>query len=92
MERFNAAVIGAGGMGKVHVEAALASPYVKELYVVDPDPERIKLWQGGIPAEKCFYGTDPQRSVSTFCYCGNSESSAPGTRRGGYEMRQGRSL
>lgn len=46
MERFNAAVIGAGGMGKVHVDAALASPYVKELYVVDPDPERIKLWQG----------------------------------------------
>ena len=46
MEQFNAAVIGAGGMGKVHVDAALASPYVKNLYVVDPDPERVKLWQG----------------------------------------------
>ncbi len=46
MEQFNAAVIGAGGMGKVHVDAALASPWVKNLYVVDPDPRRVKLWEG----------------------------------------------
>lgn len=46
MEQFNAAVIGAGGMGKVHVDAALASPYVKDVFVVDPDPGRVKLWQG----------------------------------------------
>lgn len=46
MEKFNVAVLGAGGMGKVHVDAALASPYTKDVYVVDPNSERLKLWEG----------------------------------------------
>lgn len=46
MEKFNAAVIGAGIMGKVHVDAALASEHINHLFVVDPDPERLKLWEG----------------------------------------------
>ncbi|MBR2374489.1 MAG: Gfo/Idh/MocA family oxidoreductase [Lentisphaeria bacterium] len=55
MEKFNAAVIGAGGMGKVHVDAALASEHIDHLFVVDPDPERLKLWKG-----------DPRLSGATF--------------------------
>ena len=46
MEKFNIAILGAGGMGKVHVNAALASPYTKDVYVVDPNKERLKLWEG----------------------------------------------
>ncbi len=42
MEKMNVCVVGAGGMGKTHIEALLASPYAGKVYVVDPDTERIK--------------------------------------------------
>ncbi len=40
MEKINAAVLGLGGMGKTHVEAAKESPYVGKGYGYEPDPER----------------------------------------------------
>ncbi len=42
MEKFDVAVIGAGGMGKTHIEAALASPHVQNVHVVDPNPDRVR--------------------------------------------------
>lgn len=53
MEKFNSAVIGVGGMGKVHAEAQLASPYIDQVYVVDPNTEltsRLQQELGVIPA------------------------------------------
>ena len=32
MEQFNAVLIGAGTMGNVHLQSALDSPYIKELF------------------------------------------------------------
>lgn len=42
MEKINAAVLGLGGMGATHVEAAKDSPYVGKVYGYEPDPERRK--------------------------------------------------
>ena len=39
MKKINTAVIGAGGMGKVHIEAALASEYVNKVFICDPSAE-----------------------------------------------------
>ena len=41
-EKFDAAVLGLGGMGGTHVEAAKASPHVNKIYGYEPDPERRK--------------------------------------------------
>lgn len=37
--KINAAIAGLGGMGKVHVEAAIDSPYVEKVYGVDCSPD-----------------------------------------------------
>lgn len=39
MEKFNAAILGLGGMGKTHVTAAIKSPYVDKVYGYEPDPQ-----------------------------------------------------
>lgn len=41
-EKFDAAVLGLGGMGGTHVGAAKASPHVNKIYGYEPDPERRK--------------------------------------------------
>jgi len=38
-KKFDAAVLGLGGMGKTHVEAAGKSPYIEKIYGFEPDPE-----------------------------------------------------
>ena len=39
MERFNSAVVGTGGMGKVHVQAQLESPVTEKVFIVEPNAE-----------------------------------------------------
>ena len=39
MQKINVAVLGLGGMGKTHVEAALESPYVDKVYGFEPDEQ-----------------------------------------------------
>lgn len=41
-EKFDVAVLGLGGMGGTHVEAAKKSPFVNKIYGYEPDPERRK--------------------------------------------------
>ena len=41
--KIDVAVLGLGGMGKTHVEAAKASPYVNKIYGYEPDPQRAAL-------------------------------------------------
>ncbi len=40
MEKFDVAVLGLGGMGKTHAEAAKKSPYVDKIYGYEPDQTR----------------------------------------------------
>ena len=40
MEKMNAAVLGIGGMGATHAEAARKSPYIDKIYGYEPDIER----------------------------------------------------
>ncbi len=40
MEKMDVAVLGLGGMGKTHADAAKASPFVNRIYGYEPDPER----------------------------------------------------
>ena len=40
MEKINLAVLGLGGMGGTHTQAAKASPYVDKIYGYEPDPVR----------------------------------------------------
>lgn len=40
MEKFDVAVLGLGGMGKTHTEAAKSSPYVDKIYGYEPDQAR----------------------------------------------------
>lgn len=42
MKKINVAVIGLGGMGKTHVEAAKSSPFVERIYGYEPDEQRRK--------------------------------------------------
>ena len=39
MEKFNAVLIGTGNMGKVHLQSALDSPYINELFLCDLSAE-----------------------------------------------------
>lgn len=39
MSKMNTAVLGLGGMGKTHVEAAQKSPYIDKIYGYEPDTE-----------------------------------------------------
>ncbi len=48
---FNTAVIGAGGMGKEHIAAALASEYTNKVYICDPSEAICK-------ARKSEYGVE----------------------------------
>ena len=45
MEQFEAVLIGAGTMGKVHLQAALDSPYISKVYICDDSAEIIKQRQ-----------------------------------------------
>lgn len=40
MQKINVAVIGLGGMGKTHVDAAKSSPFVDRIYGFEPDEQR----------------------------------------------------
>ena len=40
MEKMNAAVLGIGGMGATHAQAARTSPYIDKIYGYEPDVER----------------------------------------------------
>ena len=42
MEKFNAVLIGTGNMGKVHLQSALDSPYINELFLCDLSAEVLK--------------------------------------------------
>ena len=42
MEQFEVVLIGAGHMGKVHLQAALDSPYISKVHICDPSPEIIQ--------------------------------------------------
>ncbi|MBO5723561.1 MAG: Gfo/Idh/MocA family oxidoreductase [Lentisphaeria bacterium] len=41
-EKINAAIVGLGGMGQVHIQAAVDSPFVDKVYGVDYSPEETE--------------------------------------------------
>ena len=52
MVKFNSAVVGTGGMGKVHVQSQLESPHTDKVFIVEPNGElaqKLRLELGVTP-------------------------------------------